>query len=216
MKTNLSIAHDPTYWAFHSWRQFALMEDRSSRVVIIPITAFSDWGAEIALDFEETFTLSLLQATLAGMDTPERFLVLPPLRFNLRGRGECFFALDPETAHATIEEVVQSVARHGFRKVLFLNSNPVNADLVDCAGRDLRLSLGIQPFCINLESIGLQWQSGKGREHCCSLGEALLAGHAAEPSVAPVLRNLAALLNEVEAFPSLPDQGKIPLKEFVV
>lgn len=212
MKTNLSIAHDPTYWAFHSWRQFAQMKDRGRRVVIIPITTFSDWGADIALDFEEAFTLSLLRATLAGIDTPERFLVLPPLRFNLRGHSECFFALDPETAHATLAEVVQSVARHGFRKVLFLNSNPVNADLVDCAGRDLRLSLGIQPFCINLESIGLEWQTKEGRDHCCSLGKALADGHAAEPSVAPVLRNLAALFDEVAVFRELPNQGKVPCK----
>jgi creatinine amidohydrolase len=214
MKTNLAINHDPTAWVFHSWRRFALMPDRETRVVIIPVITFSDWGPGIPLDFEESLTLSLLRKSLEVLEDPERFLVIPPMRFNLRGRDGPFFTLDPETAHAALEDVVRSIAAHGFRKVLFLNSNPANEDFVDCAGRDLRIALGIQPFCINLDGIGLEWQTREGRDHCLAAGRALQQDQVGDSSgFVGLVKSLCALLDEVHAFRALPDGGKIPVKE---
>lgn len=213
MRTNLAINHDPTTWVFHSWRQFALMDDRATRVVIIPVTAFSDWGPGVSLDFEETLTLALLRESLGSIDHPERFLVIPPMRFNLSGREDMFFTLDPETAHAAMEDVVGSIAAHGFRKVLFLNSNPANEDFVDCAGRDLRIALGIQPFCINLNGIGLEWQTGEGRDRCLEATRALTGEADSGSGITHLVESLCALLDEVHAFRALPDGGKIPVKE---
>lgn len=213
MKTNLALVHEDTFWPFFSWREFSLMPDRADMVVIIPVTGFTDWNPSLPLDFEEQFLLALLRESLSGMETSGRFLVIPPQRFNLGIKERSFFTLDPETAHAALEEIVRSIHGHGFRKVLFLNSNPLNEDLVDCAGRDLRIALGLQPFCINLGSIGLDWESVGGLEDIASL-ESDLRGEGSSSSRAGELASrLRSLLEEVRQFRKLPEEGAIPRKK---
>ncbi|HKJ90704.1 MAG TPA: creatininase family protein [Oceanipulchritudo sp.] len=213
MKTNLALVHEPTFWPFFSWREFSLMPDRARMVVIIPVTGFTDWNASLPLDFEEQFLLTLLRETLAGMETSRRFLVIPPQRFNLGTKARSFFTVDPETAHATLEEVVRSIHGPGFRKVLFLNSNPLNEDLVDSAGRDLRIALGLQPFCINLGSIGLDWESPDGLERMTALASNLRGEGSPSADSAELTAQLASLLEEVRQFRALPDEGAIPRKK---
>ncbi|MFO7725797.1 MAG: creatininase family protein [Oceanipulchritudo sp.] len=212
MKTNLALVHEETFWPFFSWREFSLMPDRPGMVVIIPVTGFTDWNPVLPLDFEEQLLLALLRETLSGMETSGRFLVIPPQRFNLGKKERSFFTVDPETAHATLEEIVRSIHGHGFRKVLFLNSNPLNEDLVDCAGRDLRIALGLQPFCINLGSIGLDWESPEGLERIAGIEKDLRGEGSPSPRTAELASRLRSLLEEVRRFRELPDNGAIPRK----
>ena len=215
MKTNLALVHEATFWPFFSWREFSLMPDRASMVVIIPVTGFTDWNTSLPLDFEEQLLSALLREALSGMETSEHFLVIPPHRFNLGTKARSFFTVDPETAHASLEEIVRSIHGHGFRKVLFLNSNPLNEDLVDSAGRDLRIALGLQPFCINLGSIGLDWESPEGLERIAELEADLRGNQSPSASRAELTAQLRSLLEEVRQFRALPDEGAIPRKNFL-
>lgn len=215
MKTNLSIVHDATFWPFHSWAEFSLMPDREKKVVIIPVVSFSDWEMEAPLDFEEVLTMSLLKKSLASIENPSRFLVIPPLRFNMGRKDSTFFRVDPETAHATLEDVAGSIHAHGFRKILFLNSSPWNEDLVDSGGRDLRIKLGLQPFCIYLSSLGLDFRSPSDRPRVHSIRDYLLhEDEKGAPLLAEAADGLFSLLEEVYAFRPLPNDGRIPQKKF--
>jgi hypothetical protein len=208
MKTNLAIAHEETFWPFFSSRDFSLLPDKKGMLVIVPITGFTDWEASLPLDFEENLLLSLLRKCLTEPGSRDRYRVLPPQRFNLGKTGRSFFTVDPETAHCALEEIVRSIRDTGFSKVLFLNSNPWNEDLIDCAGRDLRLSLQVQPFCINISSLGLDWHSEEGFAEIRRIGEDLNgsgSGRAGE-----LARRLGSLLEEVRKFRPLPNNGAIP------
>jgi creatinine amidohydrolase len=218
MKTNLSITHDASFWPFIPWADFARMTDRDRRVVIIPVVGMADWDLDAPLDFEECLTLSILKTALEGAVDNTRFLVIPPVRFTMGRPGQSCFTVDAETAHATLEDIVTSIHAHGFRKILFLNSSPWNEDLVDSAGRDLRIKLGVQPFCINLSSIGLDFQAEEARDRLIALRDCLL-GPDGEPNGGTSLlqqagTDLLSLLEEVRAFRPLPDDGAIPRKTY--
>jgi creatinine amidohydrolase len=218
MKTNLCITHDAAFWPFITWADFALMPERDKRVVVIPVVGMSDWKLEAPLDFEECLTLSILKAALENAPDERRFLVIPPVRFTMGRPGQSCFAVDAETAHATLEDIVTSIHAHGFRKILFLNSSPWNQDLVDSAGRDLRIKLGVQPFCINLSSIGLDLQAQGARERLIALRDCLFPSGAAPDKGTSLLHqagtDLLSLLEEVRAFRPLPDDGVIPRKTY--
>lgn len=212
MKTNLAIAHEATFWPFFSWREFSLLPDREGVVVIVPITGFTDWEPSLPLDFEENLLLPLLREALTGIDSSDRYRVLPPQRFNLGKAGRSFFTVDTETAHRALEEIVRSIRDAGFSKILFLNSNPWNEDLIDCAGRDLRIALQVQPFCINLSSLGLDWHSEEGFAKIRQIGEEVSGSGSDSSHFEELARHLGSLLEEVRQFRRLPDNGTIPRK----
>ena len=219
MKTNLSITHDASFWPFISWADFALMPDRDKRVVIVPVTGMNDWKIGAPLDFEECLALSILKDALGKATDDRQFLVIPPVRFTMGRPGQSCFSVDAETAHATLEDIVSSIHAHGFRKILFLNSSPWNEDLVDSAGRDLRIKLGVQPFCINLSSLGLDFTSDAARDKLVALRDGLLEtdGKMAKQGNALLQQagtDLLSLLEEVHTFRPLPDDGAIPKKSF--
>lgn len=192
------------------------MEGRRQRVVIIPVVGMSDWRIDAPLDFEETLTLRLLSAALAKAPDPSMYLSIPPVRFTLGRRGRSFFTVDAETAHATLEDIAASVKESGFRKLLFLNSSPWNEELVDAAGRDLRIKLGLEPFCISLTSIGVNLHDPKYMPvNGDSSGAALGAAAGPGPNTGPLPEaadQLFTLLEEVRAFRPLPEDGFIPNK----
>lgn len=218
MRTNLFIGHNESLWALRSWAEFSSMENRDKRVVILPVTGMSDWSLGAPLDFEECLTLSILQCALQNSPDPKRFIVVPPIRFCLGRRDQSFFSLDPETAHAFIEEVVASIHSHGFRKIVFLNSSPLNEDLVDAAGRDLRIQLGVQPFCINLRGIGLDLQSPEHRDKLLAIRDALFSPESGDEQGKALLesagKDLLSLLDEVYTFAPLRNEGRIPTKTY--
>jgi len=217
MKTNLCIAHDPTFWPFRTWAELAVMPEKEERLVIIPVTSFSDWGLDTPLDFEETLMLSLLRECL-GSPESEEVLVIPPLRFNLGRAGSTFFRVDPETAHGVIEDVARSIHASGFRKIVFLNSSQWNEPLVDAAGRDLRISLGLQPFCIFLSALGFDLTCDTGRENFRSVGNFLDTGNfddeTGKTAFIEASRRLGCLLKEIRAFRPLPEEGRVPRKAY--
>lgn len=213
MKTNLAITYPPSSWCLHSWKHFADMTDKGNRVAVVPVVSISAWGLDTPLDTEESLTLRLLNEALQGLGDPAQFLVIPPMRFNIGGKDDTFFRTDVDTAHQVLAEVAASIQAAGFSKLLFFNSSPGNENLVDAAGRDLRIALGMQPFCINLSSLGLEWASSEGKAQCLELLG--LLGNKLEtpsPALAPILTRLRGLLTEVHTFRPLPDNGRIPFK----
>lgn len=205
----LSVADDATFWPWQRWTQFAAWPNRETTLVALPVAGLADWGLGAPLDAEETVLSAVVQGASQLRQPGESLLVLPPLRFVLGPYATCAFPVDPPTAHGFIEEVVQSVAAAGFRRIVLINASPWNEELVDTAARDLRIDHGLQMFCINLAALGLDFHPARGGER--TTVRALLG---ALPSTSPELtaasRHLAALLTEIHGRPLLPNHGKIP------
>ena len=189
------------------------MPKKETVAVILPIVGFADWELDLPLDIEETLSMSVLARASEQLDEV-RHLVLPPLRYTLGPSESSFFAMDPDSAHEALREVVVSIRESGFRKVVFYNSSPWNEELLNAAGRDLRIELGMQMFCINLAGMGLDLMPGRSstRDACRLLG----AGQTTDPAKSVLEESagkLVSLLKEVVSRQPLADGGAIPQKK---
>jgi len=207
MKTNLRLTDPDTAWEFQSWPEFANWPDPSSSVVIVPVFGFHSWHNGWPLDAEELIGTRILSACLKSHPSRDRLLSLPPLRFCLGRKSGSAFNVDPETAHPAVEEIARSIHAAGFRKIVFLNGSPWNKELLDAAGRDLRISLGVQPFLITLQGIGIDLTTEE-----MDLGQSLEAILRQEPcpSLDPPVEHLGRLLAEVLGAQPLKNDGTIP------
>jgi creatinine amidohydrolase len=160
----LCVADDRTFWPWLTWSDFTDREQAAATTVIVPIVGFCDWGLGHAYDAEEQVLTRLLQSALASRpaDAP-RMLMIPPLRFVLGPNAGCICGVTPPVAHAFIDETLATIAVAGFTRVLLCNSSPWNEELIDAAARDIRISRGLQLFCINLSALGLDFHPVRSR-----------------------------------------------------
>lgn len=154
---HLCIADEATFWPWRKWSDFAGMASPAKALVVVPIAGMADAALGHPLDAEEVVLTSILKAASEIRPAGVQLLVLPPLRFVLGPTEACAFPVKPPVAHALIREVVESVVAAGFRRIVLFNASPWNEDLVDAAARDLRVSMGVQMFCVNLSALGLDF-----------------------------------------------------------
>jgi hypothetical protein len=211
LPTQLCIADETSFWAWYPWTELAAWADKPSTTIVLPLCGLADWGLEAALDAEETVALSVLrEAARLLSSSPPRLLTLPPQRFVLGPSESCAFPVDPDVAHATLEEWCTSVAAAGFRRIVLYNSSPWNEELIDAAARDLRIAHGVQMFCVNLSALGLDfapWRAGARERLRALLAE--LARSERGPVLHSAAKHLASLLAEIAARPALPDNGAL-------
>ncbi|MCF3648580.1 creatininase family protein [Synoicihabitans lomoniglobus] len=223
----LCTADDATFWAWHRWPEFSRWVDPADTLVIVPLAGMADWGLGHGLDAEETMLTHLLRTTLQQHPpAPGKLLVTPPLRFVFGPADSCAFSIDPPTFHRLLDEVVESIALSGFRRIVLINSSPWNEEITAAAARDLRISRGLQMFRISLSGLGLDFRPGAGGDHrpLQTLITAFSGRSAADPDalnwdeaaaaapaiLAPIIKRLAGLIAEIKAWPPLPDHGRIP------
>jgi creatinine amidohydrolase/Fe(II)-dependent formamide hydrolase-like protein len=158
----LCIADDSSFWPWITWADFADRTHAAATTVIVPVAGLADWGLGHAYDAEEQILTRILQVALAGRPAhAPRVLMLPPLRFVI-GAGEgSVCAVDAPTAHAYIDETLASVAAAGFTRIVLCNASPWNEELCDVAARDIRISRGLQMFCINLSALDLDFHPAR-------------------------------------------------------
>jgi hypothetical protein len=209
--TQLCIAHETSFWAWYPWTELAAWPDKATTTIVLPLCGMADWGLEAPLDAEESVALSVLREAV-GLPPPRatRLLTLPPQRFVLGPSESCAFPVDPAVAHSALEEWCLSVAAAGFRRIVLYNSSPWNEELIDAAARDLRITHGLQMFCVNLSALGLDfapWRAGDRPRLRALLAE--LARGQPGPVLESAATHLASLLAEIAARPALPHDGAI-------
>lgn len=149
---------EATFWPRLAWPEVARRAGDPRTVVVVPIAGWAE-RAGLPLDAEERVLLSVLHAAAASRPSNLPLLVVPALQFLIGPPDRAAFAVDPALAHAQIAEVTASIAAAGFRRVAYFNASPWNESLCDTAARDLRLSLGIQTFCLHLSGLGFEMRS---------------------------------------------------------
>lgn len=145
---------DPVLWTSRTWTDFAELPAPAKHIVVLPLFGLGDWGLGRPLDLEETLGTAVLHealATTAAKKLP--LIVLPPLRWVLGPYPHSVFGVDFETAYDLLREIATFVKAAGFRKLVLFNTSPWNEELIDAGGRDVRVDLGLQVFCVNLAAL---------------------------------------------------------------
>ena len=161
--TPLCVADDAAFWPWLAWPRFAGWPDRGSTVVILPLAGLADWGLGHPLDAEETVLMAVIRDACRLAAADKRPLVVPPLRFVFGADPGCAFAVEQPAALALIDEVAESVAAAGFRRIAIVNASPWNEELCGAAARDLHVSRGLGVFVVHLSALDLDFHPTRSR-----------------------------------------------------
>jgi creatinine amidohydrolase len=125
----MKAIYDKNTWA-------EIRDGDKDRVAILPIAATEDHGPHLPLD-TDTLIATRLVTTLADR-FPEELVVMPTIPYGFNAHHFDFpgvIHIEPETLIAFLTDITKSLARHGFRRILILNSHGSNAPVIDLAAR---------------------------------------------------------------------------------
>jgi creatinine amidohydrolase len=105
-------------------------------VCLIPVATLEDHGPHLPIDTDLRITAEICRR--AAEEAPDEILLLPPIPHGYSPHhmdfpGPITIAWDTFTRYC--RDVGSSLARHGFRRMLFLNGHGSNQNLVETAAR---------------------------------------------------------------------------------
>ncbi len=118
------------------------------RVIILSISATEDHGHHMPLDTDTVLGKRVAQGVAEKI--PEEVFIMPPIPYGFNEHHKDFpgvIWIEPETLIAFITDVTKSLAHHGFRRTLLLNSHGSNHPIVDIAARKTVIETGI--ICVS-------------------------------------------------------------------
>jgi creatinine amidohydrolase len=177
--------------------------DRDRTIVILPLGSVEQHGRHMPLG---TDTLLSHAVSLAAAEADGDAVVLPPPFYGFSAHHMRFagsVTLRPETLMAVADDVVGSVVRHGFRRVLLVNGHGGNAGVIDVLASTLgdrhrgraRIA-ALTYFALARDAIAALRQSGPGG-----------MGHACEFETAMMLHVAPNLVHMDRAVSHYPDAG---------
>ncbi|MPV86759.1 creatininase family protein [Ostreibacterium oceani] len=117
-----------------TWEQ--VRDADKDRVVILNVSATEDHGPHMPLDTDTVLGMAVANGVAAAI--PDEVLVMPPIAYGFNEHHKDFpgvIWIQPETLIAFITDVTKSLAHHGFRRILLLNSHGSNHPVLDLAAR---------------------------------------------------------------------------------
>jgi len=106
------------------------------RVVILSVSATEDHGSHLPLDTDTVLGMAVVEG--AAAKAPNDILVMPPIPYGFNEHHKDFPGVvwvEPETLVSFITDITKSLAHHGFRRILLLNSHGSNHPVLDLAAR---------------------------------------------------------------------------------
>lgn len=147
-------------------------------VVVVPVGAMEQHGEHLPVDTDATIGFELARhAALAIEDFP--VLVLPPVWTGYSPHHMAFpgtVTLDFRTLVDVLGQIAVSIARHGFRHILFLNSHGGNKAMIIGLRTQMQAEAGIDVFGVNYWEI--PGAAAAMRRHCVADNGRL--GHSGE------------------------------------
>ena len=118
------------------------------RVVILNVSATEDHGHHMPLDTDTV--LGMAVANGVAETIPNDVFVMPAIPYGFNEHHKDFpgvIWIQPETLIAFITDITKSLAHHGFRRILLLNSHGSNHPVLDLAARKTVIETGI--ICVS-------------------------------------------------------------------
>ncbi len=131
------------------------------KVVILPVGSTEQHGPHLPLDTDAFLVEAVCHE--AGRRAADRVLVLPTVAYGLNRHHIDFpgtIHIEPETFIAFCEQILKSVAYHGFQKFLIVNGHGSNMPLCDIVAR--KIVLGTASICAAVTYITLGMDAFEG------------------------------------------------------
>ncbi len=123
-----------TEYAKLTWSQ--VRDADKDRVVILNVSATEDHGPHMPLDTDTVLGMAVARGVADKV--PDEVFVMPPIPYGFNEHHKDFpgvIWIQPETLIAFVTDVTRSLAYHGFRRILLLNSHGSNHPVLDLAAR---------------------------------------------------------------------------------
>ena len=117
-----------------TWEQ--VRDADKDRVVILSVSATEDHGPHMPLDTDTVLGMAVANGVAAAI--PDDVFIMPPVPYGFNEHHKDFpgvIWIQPETLIAFITDITASLAHHGFRRILLLNSHGSNHSVLDLAAR---------------------------------------------------------------------------------
>ncbi|CAN0606635.1 unnamed protein product, partial [Ectocarpus sp. 12 AP-2014] len=118
------------------------------RVVILNVSATEDHGPHMPLDTDTVLGMAVAEGVARA--APDEVFVMPPVPYGFNEHHKDFpgvIWIQPETLIAFVTDITKSLAHHGFRRILLLNSHGSNHPCLDLAARKTVIETGI--ICVS-------------------------------------------------------------------
>ncbi len=133
------MEEEKVLWGKHTWPEIS--ELAGEAIVVLPVGSTEQHGPHLALDTDHYVAYRLsIEAAKKGWDEGYKILVLPPIPFGLSEHwmnNPGTVTLTPQTFMAVVEEVLESVWRHGFKKIIVVNGHGGNTYALNVAANRL-------------------------------------------------------------------------------
>ena len=138
-----------------SWKEIDDM-DRENVLVILPIGSVEQHGPHLPLGMDSIVAEAVLDAARGDMVAKHEILVLPTIGVGQSPEHMDFpgtITLRAETLIMVLKDILGSLARHNFKKVVILNGHGGNIAAIGAATFDVRLSKSLLVFMFNVWAI---------------------------------------------------------------
>ena len=128
--------------------------DRENTIVMIPLGATEQHGNQAPLGTDAMIAGAMpgyIKAELERVDPDYPMLVFPviPVGFSVEHLNFCgSISFKPDTYYHMLYDITQSLAHHGFRKIVYLICHGGNRPVVDTLARQVRADFGVLPFVL--------------------------------------------------------------------
>lgn len=129
-----------------TWPQ--IRDADKDRVVILNVSATEDHGPHMPLDTDTVLGMAIARGVAEAI--PDEVFVMPAIPYGFNEHHKDFpgvIWIQPETLIAFITDITKSLAHHGFRRILLLNSHGSNHPVLDLAARKTVIECGI--ICVS-------------------------------------------------------------------
>jgi creatinine amidohydrolase len=177
--------------------------DKKNAAVLLPVAAIEQHGSHLPVGTDSIILEALLNKFVGEKEFAGANVLVAPLLYVGKSNEHMGFCgtmtLTAKTLYSVIEEIVDSIVKSGFRKIILTNSHGGNTDLLNLIARDLRITYGIAvyvfdwwftDFWADILKEEKQSESPYGVFHACELETSLIL------SIAPDTVNKDRIIDE--------------------
>ena len=168
------IAGQSIFYSDYTWPEIRRLINKNP-VVLVPVASVEDHGPHLPLDTDNVLVWEI--CTAAARRVAGKALVMPLIPYGFDEHHMDFpgcITVEPFHFVNYLADVVKSVARHGFKKILIVNGHGSNAPLVEIAARKVTiesrsLCASVSTWVLGRKEIGELRESAfpGGISHAC-------------------------------------------------